>query len=232
MGLLLPVIAWPADPVCQTVSGEQLIPVIELYTSEGCSSCPPADQWLSTLKGRAVVAQAFHVGYWDGLGWKDRFATAAHTQRQRQIAAANGLPGIYTPQFVRNGKDWRNYATATEVAEPARARITLRRDDRADKVNEFEARVEPAADVETWDAYWTMTEHAHSSNVRAGENAGEYLKHDFVVRQYVPVGRYTGTQVLRFAAIAVDAQHPQQINLVVSDAKTGKPLQSVSLHCG
>lgn len=228
-------LCWPAvtlavGPVCEVVSGEQLTPVIELYTSEGCSSCPPADQWLSTLKGRAVVAQAFHVGYWDYIGWKDRFASAANTARQRQIAKANGLTGVYTPQFVRNGKDWRDHIVGNEAVESARAQIALRRDDRAG-LNEYEAKVLPQAGVGRWDAYWTVTEHGYSSNVKSGENAGELLKHDFVVRQYVPVGRYEGAQVLRFSAITVDPQHPQQINLVVSDTQTGKPLQSVSLQC-
>ncbi|PIW09743.1 MAG: DUF1223 domain-containing protein, partial [Comamonadaceae bacterium CG17_big_fil_post_rev_8_21_14_2_50_60_13] len=129
---LLPLGTLAADPACEVVSGERLTPVIELYTSEGCSSCPPADQWLSTLKGKPVVAQAFHVGYWDYIGWKDRFATAANTARQRQIAMANGLSGIYTPQLVRNSKDWRNDRNAVGRAELALARISLRRDDCAE----------------------------------------------------------------------------------------------------
>jgi len=227
----LPLASFAASPVCEVVSGERLTPVIELYTSEGCSSCPPADQWLSTLKGKPVVAQAFHVGYWDYIGWKDRFATAANTTRQRQIAMANGLSGIYTPQRVRNGKDWRNDRNAVGRADLALARITLRRDDRAENANEFEARVTPAGAGASWEAYWTVTEHGHGSRVKAGENAGEFLKHDFVVRQYVPVGRYEGAQMLRFSAIATDPDHPRQVNLVVTEARTGKPMQSVSLQC-
>ncbi len=76
-----------------------------------------------------------------------------------------------------------------------------------------------------------MTEHNHSSRVKSGENAGEFLKHDFVVRQYTPVGRYQGAQSLKFYAIASQAEHPRQINLVVSDVQTGQTLQAVSLRC-
>ena len=76
-----------------------------------------------------------------------------------------------------------------------------------------------------------MTEHNHSSRVKAGENAGKFLKHDFVVRQYVPVGRYEGVQTLKFYAIAAQADHPRQINLIVSDVQSGEPLQAVSLQC-
>ena len=115
---------------CAARSAQTLTPVVELYTSEGCSSCPPADRWLSTLKepvtqGRAVV-QAFHVGYWDYIGWVDRFATPAHTSRQRRIAATNRLSSIYTPQLVKNGRDWRNWGGAPsgiDSGEPARASI-------------------------------------------------------------------------------------------------------------
>ncbi len=226
--LILPIAVLAASPVCEIRSGERLTPVIELYTSEGCSSCPPADQWLSTLKGKPVVAQAFHVGYWDYIGWVDRFATPANTSRQREISAMNGLRGVYTPQLVRNGRDWRDYAHAVETSAPARASIILQRTVGADS---FEARVTPASGADGWSAYWTVTEHGHSSRVKAGENAGETLLHDFVVRQYTPVGRYQGTQTLQFAAVAAQAAHPRQINLVVSDPKTGEPLQAVSLQC-
>ena len=226
--LALPFAALAASPACEVRSGEHLTPVIELYTSEGCSSCPPADLWLSTLKGKPVVAQAFHVAYWDYIGWVDRFATPAHTSRQREIAAANGLRSIYTPQVVRNGRDWRDYSRTIETNAPARASISLRRTGAPDS---FEARVTPASGVGSWSAYWSVTEHGHSSRVKAGENAGETLRHDFVVRQYTPVGRYQGSQTLTFNAIAGQAAHPRQINLVVSDPQSGKPLQGVSLHC-
>ena len=83
---------------CKAESAAVIAPGIELYTSEGCSSCPPADRWLSTLKADAgnggAVVQAFHVGYWDHIGWVDRFAAPAHTARQRQLAAMNKLSGI------------------------------------------------------------------------------------------------------------------------------------------
>lgn len=224
----LPVVVLAATPACEVRSGERLTPVIELYTSEGCSSCPPADQWLSTLKGKNVVAQAFHVDYWDYIGWVDRFATPANTIRQRNIAAINGLRTIYTPQVVRNGQDWRDLPRAAISELPARATIVLLR---RDHVDSFEASVTPAPGVGRWSAYWTVTEHGHNSRVRAGENAGSTLQHDFVVRQYTPVGTYQGAQTLNFSAIATLAGHPRQINLVVADPQTGATLQGVSLQC-
>ena len=226
---------WAATPRCEVQSGPQRTPVIELFTSEGCSSCPPADQWLSSLKSTSVVAQAFHVGYWDYIGWVDRFATTANTQRQRELANTNHLSSIYTPQLVRNGRDWPQWRGASSrpngpaSADAARATITLQRTDGTDQ---FSARVTPAEGVAQWSAYWTVTEHGHNSRVKAGENRGEFLQHDFVVRQYTPVGRYQGAQTLGFVAIAETAAHPRQINLVIQDPKTGDPLQAVSLQCG
>jgi hypothetical protein len=219
-----------AGGVCKAESPSTLTPVVELYTSEGCSSCPPADHWLSGLKAQAAsghaVVQAFHVGYWDYIGWVDRFATPAYTARQRQVAAWNKLSGIYTPQLVRNGKDWTDYAR-TPANEPARAHIELQKN--ADDA--FEAVVTPAEGVAAWSAYWTVTESGHSSKAKAGENAGEFLQHDFVVRQYVPAGEYRGASKVSLRTIPAQAAHPRQVNLVVFDPKSGKPLQALSLGC-
>ena len=221
-----------SGPACQADSPATLTPVIDLYTSEGCSSCPPADRWLSTLKESAaegkVVVQAFHVGYWDYIGWVDRFANPLHTARQKQVAASNGLSGIYTPQVVRNGRDWRGFARPALIAdEPARARIAIRRG----LADAFEASVAPADPVGRWSAYWTVTEHGHSSKVKSGENAGELLKHDFVVRQYVPAGDYQGIAKLVLRAVPGEAGHPRRVNLVVYDKASGKPLLALSADC-
>lgn len=225
-----------ASNQCSTTSGPTLTPVVELYTSEGCSSCPPADKWASSLKNKGLVVQAFHVGYWDYIGWVDRFATPAHTQRQREIAARNNLRGIYTPQVVLNGKDYQ-WGKQPASGEPARAHITLQQLG-ADR---FEASVTPVASAPasqtaaSWAAYWTVTEHGHNSRVKAGENAGEFLQHDFVVRQYTPAGVYKtseGTpQKLTLRSIAATPGHARQVNLVVFDTQSGDTLQALSLQC-
>jgi len=223
---------------CQANSRPTVTPVLELYTSEGCSSCPPADRWLSGLKPAAaagdVVVQAFHVGYWDYIGWVDRFANATHTARQRELAALNGLRGIYTPQLVRSGRDWPDWdrqgpswKPAAAAAVPAGAAIQLRRQ----AGDAFEAVVTPAQPAGAWAAYWTVTEHGHASKVARGENAGSSLRHDFVVRQYVPVGSYKGPAKLSLQAVAADSAHARQVNLVVFDPRTGAPLQALSLSC-
>ncbi len=225
-----------AELACSASSGDKITAVIELYTSEGCSSCPPADKWASSLKNSGAVVQAFHVGYWDYIGWVDRFAAPAYTSRQREVAAANQLRGIYTPQVVLDGKDWPGWHSsrapaATNKAAPVS--ITLRQLD----AERFEALVTSAASAGAlaWSAYWTVTENGHNSKVQAGENAGEFLKHDFVVRQYTQAGDYNTSsdkaQSLALRSIAATPGHQRQINLVVFDKKTGSTMQAVSLQC-
>ena len=106
---------------CSAKSGPQLVPLIELYTSEGCSSCPPADRWLSATFSKTAprssgIALAFHVDYWDRLGWKDRFATPQYTQRQYEGMRASGARFAYTPQIVVQGKDFPQWHGSSAIA--------------------------------------------------------------------------------------------------------------------
>lgn len=225
---------------CSATSGQYVTPVVEVFTSEGCSSCPPADKWASGFKEKAaagdVVVQAFHVGYWDYIGWVDRFAAPAYTQRQREVAAKNKLRGIYTPQAVLNGKDWPDWhgkTLSSNSPELAKASISMMQT----SADRFDATVTPLSALvgASWSAYWTVTEHGHNSKVLAGENAGEFLKHDFVVRQLVQAGDYKASeasaQKLNFNSITRTPGHPRQINLVVTDTRTGRTLQALSLSC-
>ena len=237
-----------ASTACKAASGTTVTPVVELYTSEGCSSCPPADKWLSTLRGKPTAAsaanpaviQAFHVNYWDYIGWPDRFATPAHTNRQKQISAWNKQNGIYTPQMVLNGGDWRGWggigpfnSALPAIKTIATSSINVQQTG----ADQFEAMVSPVAGssgaAPIWSAYWTITEHGHVTKVKAGENSGETLLHDFVVRQYTPVGEYSAAspQKLSLRSVASTPGHERQVNLVVFDPKTGKTIQAVSASC-
>ena len=224
---------------CRASSGPLLTPVVELYTSEGCSSCPPADRWLSQLKADpGVVALAFHVDYWDRLGWKDRFGSPAYTARQSEQQRSNGARFSYTPQVVVDGRDrtdWPSIARpiGSSGRRPAAVELTLVRDGR-----HVAATVKPLAGApERMAAYWAVTEQGHVSEVRAGENEGATLKHDFVVRAYRPVA---ARSVDRNAAATTldyelpgsdDPAHPRAINFVVVNADTGRPVQAVKLGC-
>ena len=225
---------------CRVTSGAVPPTVVELYTSEGCSSCPPADRWLSTLKGKPdVLAMSFHVTYWDNLGWPDRFANADYTARQYAIAHQNGSAQVYTPQVVVNGQDWRSWprlpaaatAAAAAAAKPA-PQVTLARE--GDLVTATVAAA-PAGGrgPGKWAAYWAVLEDAHQSQVRAGENSGETLKHDHVVRLLKPVPAWAaadGARVQLTVSPGAPA-FPRRVVLVVTDAQTQQPLQAVALGC-
>lgn len=238
--LQLAAVAQPTDPAsgCTVRSGASVPPVVELYTSEGCSSCPPADRWLSTLTRQPeVIALAFHVDYWDHLGWKDPFGSPAHTQRQYQQQAVNGSRFSYTPQVTINGVDsrqWRSLRPPLAVPSAASpVQVRLSRDG-----DHYTAVVQPTADAPgRLAAYWAVTENQQVSAVRAGENRGETLTHDFVVREYRPVPLWVttteGARTLSFspASTARSATHPRQVNLVIVDADRGRPVQAVRLGC-
>lgn len=222
-------------PVCTARSGATITPVVELYTSEGCSSCPPADRWLSRMApDAAVVALAFHVDYWDRLGWKDRFASPAHTARQTQQQAANGARFSYTPQVVVEGtdrKDWPDVRLPLKAGNAAQVQVSLAREG-----ERFTASVHPLAGGPLkLAAYWAVTELNHVTTVKAGENEGATLRHDFVVREYALVAAWAARAdmpvSLSFTPFAADATHPRLVNLVVVNADTGRPVQAVKLGC-
>ena len=115
-----------AASTCSARSGATVPAVVELYTSEGCNSCPPADRWLTGLKGRPdVVALAFHVDYWDSLGWKDRFAQPQFTQRQNATQRTSGARFAYTPQVIVDSHDAPNWSSLGAASLPARAPATV-----------------------------------------------------------------------------------------------------------
>ena len=214
---------------CETRSGASVPLVVELYTSEGCNSCPPADRWLSGLKGRSdVVALAFHVDYWDRLGWVDRFADAAYTRRQvEQQRSSGGF--VYTPQVLVDGRDWRRWPSLPAASRASVVELQLARD--GERVR---AQVTPLPGAPAQlSGYWVATEDAHVSQVKAGENAGVMLRHDAVVRSYQPLGAFSGPRELSVASPAVgEGQRPRRVTLVVTDARSGQPLQALALSCG
>jgi len=217
-------------PVCQATSAATAPTVVELYTSEGCSSCPPADRWLSTLKSRSdVLALAFHVNYWDQLGWADRFATPEGTARQYTLSRWSGSASVYTPQIVVNGRDGRAGVTLPKAGAESPIGLTLMREGDLVTAQIAATKGGPAR----LDGYWAVLEDGHQSKVRAGENAGETLHHDSVVRLYKPVPAWSaadGTRTQLTVSRGVP-ENPRRVAFVVTDAATHKPVQAVALGC-
>ena len=182
---------------CSLRSAPHRVALIELYTSEGCNSCPPADRWLSALPQRGVTVEnavflAFHVDYWNQLGWPDRFSQARFSDRQRTIAARSRSGVIYTPQIVLDGHDLgagtrpEDLSTAFRSinAQPARATIhaDFKRDASSLRVTGDVQVIDAGARAES-QVWLAIYESGLSSKVTAGENNGKLLTHDFVVRE-------------------------------------------------
>lgn len=165
-------------------SGPQRVSLVELFTSEGCSSCPPAERWLSGLQEEPqlwidFVPIAFHVDYWDDLGWPDRFADAKFSDRQRDYARGGNLPAVYTPGFVLNGREWRGWRAADGPPAPAEktGRLSVRAD--AQGISIIYAPETMGAGARLF-ASVALLGFDLESDVTAGENRGRSLEHDFV----------------------------------------------------
>lgn len=231
LALATPLVFAQTCPGTTVQSGAAMPRVVELYTSEGCSSCPPADRWLSSLKAKpGVIAAAFHVDYWNGLGWPDRFSSPAFTERQQQGVGVNGSRYAYTPQIVVNGRDWRGTALPPSSAETARVRLTWTRTAQGELRLGAEALPGAPARIQLW---WARLEDGHQSRVRAGENRGETLNHDHVVRDYARLPVWDGKAATNWAVPVKDGEpgHPSRWIAVATDAADGRVLQAVEIGC-
>ncbi|MBI2276046.1 MAG: DUF1223 domain-containing protein [Dechloromonas sp.] len=184
---------------CSARSGEHTVPLLELFTSEGCSSCPPADRLLSEFRvagsgAGPVVPLALHVDYWDYIGWKDAFAHPGFAARQRRQAAQAGKPVVYTPQFFVQGKPYgaTPAARALQVdlervhGQAARADLVLTIGPavRGSVPVTIDARLRESPAGGRFGLFVALYENGLTTRVGAGENRGRTLHHDFVVRQW------------------------------------------------
>ena len=177
---------------CQKQSPTHTVALIELYTSEGCSSCPPADRAIAGLRDAAqndlVVPLALHVDYWDYIGWTDRFAKPAFTARQYQLAMDANSRAVYTPEMFLDTRELRNWRGQLDGAigdvnrQPARASIAIETGKAV--AGKLPVSIKTTAG-ENADLYIALYENGLSSNIKAGENNGVVLHHDFVVRDWL-----------------------------------------------
>ena len=168
-------------------SGETQTSLLELFTSEGCSSCPPAEKWLSSFKSNPdlwtkTVPIAFHVDYWDHLGWRDRFAKPDFTQRQQHYAAAWGGDSVYTPGFAVNGREWRGWfgvggGLRSSSEKIGKLGVTLSGDGKVAAIFVPTA----ASNPRLLKFEVALLGNDLESEVKRGENSGRKLRHDFVV---------------------------------------------------
>ncbi len=157
--------------------------MIELYTSQGCHSCPPAEKYLNDYKNhpqlwKRYIPIAFHVDYWDYLGWKDRFAAPEHTLRQRNYAKVNRQRAIYTPAFFVNGKPWRRGLFSAKLDSNSTTVgslvVKLTKQD-------LTAQFSPTKPEQAYQLYVAVLGMDLATDIKAGENTGRHSRHEFVV---------------------------------------------------
>lgn len=233
---------------CSLKSGPYRTPVLELFTSEGCSSCPPADRWLSMTFDAArppinAVPLAFHVDYWDRLGWPDRFADPVHGQRQNDVARRARSRTVYTPQFVFDGGDAGPGGIATQLAPlsqaaarqaPART-ITAsiaRQPDGSLRISGTSLATATGGTAVASHTFVALYQNALVSRIAAGENAGRLLRHDFVVRRFAGPfpsdGAGRSAFDVRWAPPTEFRADEAGVAVFTEDAVTGRTLQAVA----
>ena len=186
--------------------------LLELYTSEGCSSCPPAEVRLSQLKKspglwKDFVPVAFHVDYWDDLGWRDPWGSAQFSKRQRSYAAQLRSHAVYTPEFVLNGREYHDW-DRKELPQSPRATVGVITATSNDK-GHWHITFTPAHSTpDEYEVHAALLASGLASDVKAGENRGRRLNHDFVTVAFV------------------SAQLVQKGDSLESEIRFGSPLQS------
>lgn len=238
-----------AEPNVGTqVQQQKPVAVVELFTSEGCSSCPPADRLLAELikeheKSGDLIALSFHVDYWDNLGWKDPWSSAAATGRQQEYRDSLGDRSLYTPEMVLGGKVGfvgsdrarANQEIAAEVRRPKPISVSATQDlkpkggsgrtlhvvvqlGKADEAN---------STARKWSVFAAVTERGLSSEVRRGENAGKKLSHENVVRVSKTVESESEGRSECDLLLPADLQVAQASLVVLVQSAPGRPIEGV-----
>jgi hypothetical protein len=204
-------------------AGERPI-VVELFTSEGCSSCPPADALLAELAGRPdVLALSFHVDYWDRLGWKDPFSSPDATRRQHDYADLLGLATVYTPQMVVDGR-WQAVGSDRSEVEQALGSARRNRDEvpvaLASDHGRAQIIVGQGGDEVAANLLLIGFDRRHVTAVSRGENGGRTLSHVDVVRSIEQIGQFDGGKT----AFEVPIRSPSDRVAVILQARDGRVL--------
>ena len=236
-------ISFAAELSCSARSGNTTVPLLELYTSEGCSSCPPADDWLSSLRRSGLVPErvvplALHVDYWNDLGWEDSYSQKTFTDRQYRLADLNRMRTVFTPQFVLNGLNlsrWHSQADS-EIkrinATAPLARITLVLSRHARNIG-ITADAETLSQAAQTDLYLAVYENNLSHDIGAGENQNLTLHHEYVARQLIgPVPLKDNGKVHFVRNISVDKSWKESdmgVVAFVQNRNDGAVLQALSL---
>jgi hypothetical protein len=192
-------------------SSERQTSLLELYTSEGCSSCPPAEEWLSRLKDSSglwtdFVPVAFHVDYWNYLGWKDPWSDERFSDRQRAYAQTWAAENIYTPEFVLNGNEWHRGFFQKSVPASSDSNAGLLKVT-SDDSTRWQVTFTSPTQQRIFEVHAALLVSGVSSEVTAGENARRHLNHDFAAIAFTEVPLVSRSNILKSTFVLDASQH-------------------------
>jgi len=207
-------------------SNEQGTTVIEAFVSQGCSSCPPAEKWLNQFINspqlwKEIIPVAFHVDYWDYLGWKDPFATKSNTQRQYQYKKIGKVGSVYTPGFVVNGKEWREWFSRGRLPSSNEKKGIL-----SAKLSERRLEVSYAQGKEGLELHVVILGFGLKTDVTRGENRGRLLESEFVALAHQKYLSSEGRWSVDLSDISVVEAEKYGIAVWVSYPNDPVPLQA------
>jgi len=211
-------------------SGQQQAVLIELYTSEGCSSCPPAEDYLNGFRRnpelwRRYIPIAFHVDYWDYIGWRDPYADPAHANRQSWYARQRNLRSVYTPAFVVNGKAWRRDWSGGKppgsYSMPGELKVTVN----GEQLKSEFASVTPVSGTLTLNI--AVLGMDLMSQIMAGENQGRTARHEFVVLGYKSINSTDAQWMTNLPSLSYTGARRYALAAWVSREDDPTPLQAV-----
>lgn len=215
-------------------SGEERVQLVELYSSESCSSCPPADNWISTLKDnpglwKTFVPVVFHVDYWNDLGWKDGLSSNAMTKRQQDVAHTWTEPSVYTPAVVVDGREWREWSSQSLPAKDKTTKLqVLIYQNSAGEFDVVVRGLERQSKEDKFIVRMAKLGMGLSSNVTSGENSGRLLKHNFVILDWnsMPVSASSSKATFHFGTSFVSSEEKgaPKTAVVAWIEKIGKPV--------
>jgi hypothetical protein len=221
----------PAAPEHGQPPAAPIRAVVELFTSQGCSSCPPADALLKTLADDpSVVALSLPVDYWDYLGWKDTFASPRNSERQRSYAKARGDGAIYTPQAVVNGTLHVNGASKAAIEDAINTtaksvgplRVPVRFWQQNNTLNIATGAAEPGRTVREATIWFGVVQTSGNVEIKHGENEGKTLTYTNIVRELTPIGLWKGQPVeIQIPRGAVMLAETQKSVVLIQEGRAG-----------
>ena len=206
-------------------SSEDQVQLLELFTSQGCSSCPPAERWIHQFAEHPglwdeIVPVVYHVDYWDQLGWKDPFATRQFTERQYAYARDGSIRQVYTPCFVSNGNEWRGYFQQESLPKANGSSGVLKAQIKGNRLTANYSEKKPLT-LNIAILGFDLT-----TDVKRGENRGRKLDQQFVVLDHQTVASSNGNWATKMPKIDLTSAEQYAIALWVTQKGKFKPLQA------